>query len=111
VTDVQELIASVTGAADAAGLHAQAPIMLLELQSLVGALSAAALESTEHGRRPFRTSGAFESALGAVGFALFNLADQSGIDLPAAIADHAGQTRAAAEAAKDAEPPSWPFTD
>ena len=72
--------------------------------------SAIAFEATERGRRPFRVTPAWSQAIGAAGFALFNLADQTGVDITAAIADHAAAVLAAAQqnaAPQDAE---WPFS-
>ena len=88
--------------------------MLLELQSLVGWLSGLASESTERGRRPFRTGESWDAALGAVGFAMYNLADQTGVDLGQAIARHAHQLAAAADAAPNRHAKydtGWPFSE
>jgi hypothetical protein len=84
--------------------------MLLELQSLIGWLSGIASESTERGRRPFRAGPSWDAALGAVGFAIYNLADQTGIDIAQAIARHADQLMATAQAPVQQDS-GWPFSE
>ena len=49
--NLQQVVAAT---ADTADLHAPAPTLLLELQTLLGALSATVTAATERGRRPFR---------------------------------------------------------
>lgn len=111
VTDSHDLIRAVTAAADGAGLHATAPVMLLELQTLLGELAAVALDSTEHGRRPFRTEPQWDEALGALGFAVYSLADQTGVDVTAAILRHASRLAGRGGAHSREEPAAWPFGD
>lgn len=111
MTESADLIRAVTTAADEAGLHAPAPAMLLELQSLLGTLSACATAATQGGRRPFRPDAQWEAALGALGFAVCNLADQTGIDIVAAILRRAAQVQASAQAPRGDEPAAWPFGD
>jgi hypothetical protein len=82
---MRELQRIVTDAADRLGLHATAPTMLLELQARLGALAADVLHVTENGRRPYRPTPSWEPALGALAFALINLADQTGVDLDRAV--------------------------
>lgn len=108
MTSPQDLTNLVARAADAAGSHAPAPTMLLELQALVGWLSGIAFESTEHGRRPFRSAPAWDQALGAAGFALFNLADQTGVDIARVIAEHA-HALLAAQSSQPEPAAEWPF--
>jgi hypothetical protein len=110
VTDSPDLPQLVAATADRGGMHAPAPAMLLELQSLVGWLSGIAVESTERGRRPFRAGPSWDAALGAVGFAIYNLADQTGIDLAQAITRHADQLMASAQSPVQPES-GWPFTE
>lgn len=109
VTDSRDLISAVTIAADEAQLHAPAPTMLLEVLTLLGELAAAATAATEHGRRPFRADPQWDAALGALGFAIYNLADQTGVDIASAILSHAAQLgQRAADRSRD-EPAAWPF--
>jgi hypothetical protein len=111
VTGPAELPQTVARTADVLGLHASAPTMLLELSALVGWLNGVAHEATERGRRPFRANPTWESALGAVGFVLYNLADQTGVDLGAAVTRHANQLAASAQTARHADESSWPVAD
>jgi hypothetical protein len=82
---VQELQRAVSSTADHLGLHATAPTLVLGLQARLGALAAEVERATELGRRPFRGSPDWERLLGDIGFALLNLADQTGVDLDRAI--------------------------
>lgn len=109
MTSPQDLPRLVAQAADTAGSHATAPTMLLELHALAGWLSGIAFEATEHGRRPFRVTPAWSQAIGAAGFALFNIADQTGVDITAAIADHARALLAAQQSAAP-DDAGWPFS-
>lgn len=109
MTSPQELPKLVAQAADSAGSHATAPTMLLELHALVGWLSGIAFEATEHGRRPFRVTPAWRQAIGAAGFALFNIADQTGVDVNQAIADHAHAVLAA-HSGRAPQDTDWPFS-
>ena len=87
VTDLQ---ASVATAADVAEAHATAPALLLQLQTALGGMAASATEATENGRRPFRVPHDWDIQLGKFGYLAYLLADQTGINLEAAIRD-AGQ--------------------
>lgn len=109
VTDSRDLISAVTTAADEAQLHAPAPTMLLEIQTVLGELAAVATAATEHGRRPFRADPQWDAALGALGFAVYNLADQTGVDVAAAILTHAARLRQREAAHSRDEPAAWPF--
>ena len=82
---MQELQRVVAGTADHLGLHGTAPALALTLQARLGALAAEIERATETGRRPFRGTPAWETLLGDVGFALLNLADQTGVDIDRAI--------------------------
>ena len=106
MTDLAQLVAQ---SADAAGLHATAPALLLELQTELGALAATATAATERGRRPFRPSPDWNRRLGMLGYGIYLLADQSGVDLTAEIQAVAEATRrnAASQRSTDGE---WPFT-
>ncbi len=105
------LASAVAKATDAAALGANAPALLLEVLTELGALAALATTATERGRRPFRPPAGWGEQLGALGFALYGLADQSGIDLDTAIRARAGAIIAQADrAAQQATDEGWPFT-
>jgi hypothetical protein len=110
---VQELQRVVSGTADRVGLHGTAPALTLSLQARLGALAAEIERATETGRRPFRGTPAWETLLGEVGFALLNLADQTGIDIDRAIriaADRlyrSGGPQQQQHAGREA----WPFSE
>lgn len=81
----------VAQAADLGALGATAPALLLEVQAQVGLLSALAAQLTERGRRPFRADAAWTDAIARLSFSVYNLADQTGVDLDAvtrALAHH-----------------------
>ena len=104
MNDVQTAVAH---SADLAGLHATAPALLLELQNLLGALSATATEITDRGRRPFRPNAAWSGRLGELAYRVYLLADQTGVDLEAEIRTAAEDIeKGAAELVADG---GWPF--
>jgi hypothetical protein len=111
---VQELQQAVSTTADHLGLHATAPILALGLQARLGALATEIERATELGRRPFRGSPDWERLLGEIGFALLNLADQTGIDLDRAIRIAADQLYrsglAQQRSDRPAGPDAWPFS-
>lgn len=80
MTDLQSTVAR---SADVAGLHATAPALLLELQSLLGAMAATATAITDRGRRPFRPNPEWAGRLGQLAYRVFLLADQTGVSLEA----------------------------
>ncbi|TAM80754.1 MAG: hypothetical protein EPN43_14720 [Jatrophihabitans sp.] len=82
MSDVSDAVAR---SADAAGLSAPVPTLLLELQSLLGALSTAVTTQTDRGRRPFRPGPEWPARLGELAFGLYLLADQTGVDVDAAV--------------------------
>jgi hypothetical protein len=82
---VSELQNHVSAASDEVGLHAGAPTLLLELQTLLGALTASAAIATDRGRRPFRVGPEWDRTLSELAFAVYNLADQTGVDLDAGV--------------------------
>jgi len=106
VTDIAALVAE---SADAAGLHATVPALLIELQTELGALSAVATAATERGRRPFRPAPGWEGRLGTLGYGLYLLADQSGVNLADQIEAVAAATRTRAEQQQRSEDSDWPF--
>jgi hypothetical protein len=100
----------VVGTADHLGLHGTVPALVLSLQARLGSLAAEVERATEVGRRPFRAGQAWEQLLGDVGFALLNLADQSGVDIDRAIrvaADRLYRAGLAQQAQRDA----WPLSE
>lgn len=78
MTEIQQLVAQ---SSDAAGLHATAPALLLELQTQLGILAATATRATERGRRPFRATGDWAGRLGELAYGIYLLADQTGVDI------------------------------
>lgn len=105
MTEIQQLVAQ---SSDAAGLHATAPALLLELQTQLGILAATASRATERGRRPFRPTGDWAGRLGELAYGIYLLADQTGVDVAAEVAQVAAmqQRRAEQSAAAHAD---WPF--
>ena len=77
----EPLSAVIAGAIDAAGLGATAPELILELQTDLGHVAALATVATERGRRPFRPPPGWSQRLGQLGLTLYNIADQTGVDL------------------------------
>lgn len=105
--DLQELVAQ---SADAADLHAPVPTLLLELQTLLGTLTASANAATERGRRPFRPGLDWPDRLGELAYGVYLLADQSGVDVAQAVAAVAGRMRRVAVAdPAPAGAEAWPF--
>jgi hypothetical protein len=82
---VRDLQANIAQTADRLGLHATAPIMTLGLLTDIGRLADEALAATSFGRRPFRPTEAWAQRLADIAFTVINLADQTGIDLDAAL--------------------------
>jgi hypothetical protein len=106
VGDLQERVAYT---ADAADLHAPVPTRLLELQTMLGGLTASATSSTERGRRPFRPGGDWQHRLGELAYGVYLLADQTGVNLADAIEGIAGHLQARAQQAKTTDTQGWPF--
>jgi hypothetical protein len=102
---VNDLQPTVAHSADLAGLHATAPALLLELQSLLGALSTTA---TDHrGTSPFRPNASWSGRLGELAYRVYLLADQTGVELDAEIRTAAEAIeKGAAELVADG---GWPF--
>jgi hypothetical protein len=78
VSDLQQVV---NASADAADLHAPVPTLLLELQTLLGNLSASVSRATNRGRGPFRPNNDWTMQVGELAYFVYVLADQSGIDL------------------------------
>jgi hypothetical protein len=92
-----ELSLAVARSADAADLHAPAPTLLLELQTLLGTLAATVASGTNRGRKPFRPGPDWAQRLGELGYGVYLLADQTGVHLGEAINAAAERIGAAAE--------------
>lgn len=106
MTDVQPIVAQ---SADAAGLHATAPALLLELQTQLGYLCATATGATQRGRRPFRPPADWGVRLGQLAYGVYLLADQTGvqIDIETVAAAQAVAQQASATSGSDDQ---WPFS-
>jgi hypothetical protein len=106
MSDVQ---ARVARSADVADLHATAPTLLLELQTLLGALTAAVTTETARGRRPFRPGPAWSQRLGELAYGVYLLADQTGVDVAEAVELTAQHLELRGQQAKAADQQGWPF--
>ncbi|HEU5266110.1 MAG TPA: hypothetical protein VFU35_05395 [Jatrophihabitans sp.] len=107
---MSELQETVARSADVADLHATVPTLLLELQTLLGALTATVTADTERGRRPFRPGSDWTSRLGDLAYGVYLLADQTGVDVSYTVrltAQHLERTGAQRKAAADSQ--GWPF--
>ena len=105
--NLQELVAQ---SADAADLHAPVPTLLLELQSLLGTLTATVTSATDRGRRPFRPTPDWPTRLGELAYGVYLLADQTGVDVTRAVQATAANLH---QQARRSQPPAssdWPFT-
>jgi peptidoglycan/LPS O-acetylase OafA/YrhL len=76
-----ELPHVVARSADTAELHAPVPTLLLELQTLLGALAATVAVETNRGRKPFRPNAEWPQRLGDLAYGVYLLADQTGVDV------------------------------
>jgi hypothetical protein len=81
-----DLSQSVARSADAAELHAPVPTLLLELQTLLGTLSATVAAETNRGRKPFRPGPDWSQRLGELAYGVYLLADQTGVGVEQAVA-------------------------
>lgn len=99
-----ELSQAVARSADAAELHAPVPTLLLELQTLLGALSATVAAETNRGRKPFRPGPEWPQRLGELAYGVYLLADQTGVDVDLSVAQTADRVGANARPAPPANP-------
>ena len=106
MTGLQERVAR---SADAADLHATVPTLLLELQTLLGALTATVPNGTERGRRPFRPQADWPSRLGELAYGVYLLADQTGVDVAQAVEVTAAHLELRGQQAQAATEQGWPF--
>lgn len=106
-----DLSRAVVESAEAAGLHAPVPTLILELQTLVGAMAANAIGATNRGRTPFRPDEQWSSRLGDLAYGVFLIADQSGVDLDSAVLRRADLLHRQAQARAAQEQAGWPFEE
>ncbi len=106
MSDLQEAVAR---SADVADLHATVPTLLLELQTLLGGLTATVTADTERGRRPFRPGPDWASRLGELAYGVYLLGDQTGVDLAQAVALTARQLERRGAQQKASTEQGWPF--
>jgi hypothetical protein len=106
MSDVQARVAQ---SADAADMHATVPTLLLELQSLLGTLTATVTTESDRGRRPFRPGPNWSQRLGELAYGVYLLADQSGVDVAKAVELTAQHLELRGRQAKAADQQGWPF--
>lgn len=104
--DVQQIVAQ---SADAADLHAPVPTLLLELQTLLGSLTATVTAITDRGRRPFRPGPDWPTRLGELAYGVYLLADQTGVEVSEVVASTADNLHAHAQQTQAAKETGWPF--
>jgi hypothetical protein len=104
--DVQQIVAQ---SADSADLHAPVPTLLLELQTLLGSLTATVTAITDRGRRPFRPGPDWPTRLGELAYGVYLLADQTGVDVSQVVASTAHNLHAFAQQSRAAKETGWPF--
>ncbi len=104
--DLQERVAHT---ADVADLHGTVPTLLLELQTLLGGLTATVTNQTQRGRRPFRPNPDWSNRLGELAYGVYLLADQTGVDVAEAVELTAQHLELRGQQAKAADQHGWPF--
>ena len=104
-----DLQARVAQSADVAELHAPVPTLLLELQTLLGALGATVTTTTDRGRRPFRPEHDWSNRLGELAYGVFLLADQTGVNVAESVELTAQHLELRGQAAKAESENGWPF--
>jgi hypothetical protein len=106
-----ELSRLVAQSADTAELHAPVPTLLLELQTLLGTLASTVSTETHRGRKPFRPGPDWAMRLGELGYGVFLLADQTGVDLNQAVAATAHHIGAQGQRQQRSVPDDWPLPE
>jgi hypothetical protein len=106
VTDLNDVVAH---SADVADLHAPVPTLLLELQSLLGSLTATVTAATDRGRRPFRPSADWPARLGELAYGVYLLADQTGVDVAQAVTATAANLNRQGQQVQASSEAGWPF--
>lgn len=104
--DLQERVAN---SADVADLHAPVPTLLLELQTMLGGLTASVTAATDRGRRPYRPGADWQERLGELAYGVYLLADQTGVSVAEAVELTAQQLERRGQQAKAADSQGWPF--
>jgi hypothetical protein len=107
-SDLQDRVAR---SADAADLHAPVPTLLLELQTLLGALAGTVTAASNRGRRPFRPAPEWTARLGELAYGVYLLADQTGVDVAAAVDTTARQLERQAAERQARNEEGWPFDE
>ncbi|HJQ44386.1 MAG TPA: hypothetical protein VJ831_14955 [Jatrophihabitantaceae bacterium] len=102
---LQRVVAS---SADTADMHATVPTLLLELQTLLGSLTATVNGTTERGRRPFRPTPDWPTRVGELAYGVYLLADQSGVEVDEVVRQTAQQLLQRGRQAHAADG-DWPF--
>jgi len=110
-SSVNDLQARVARSADAADLHAPVPTLLLELQTLLGTLTATVTAATERGRRPFRPDADWGARLGELAYGVYLLADQSAVDVAQAVEHTAQELELRGRQAQAQAESGWPFEE
>jgi hypothetical protein len=100
---------TVATSADAADLHATVPTLLLELQTLLGSLTATVNAATGRGRRPFRPGADWPARLGDLAYGVYLLADQTGVDVDSVVRGTAANLQRQGARVRAADPEGWPF--
>jgi hypothetical protein len=97
---MSDLQATVAAAADAASAHSTAPALLLQAVASLGRLAQSTDQATESGRRPFRIPYDWGAQLSELAWLVYLLADQTDVDLDAAVRAVAARTASEAAAAR-----------
>ena len=105
-SDLSQVVAQ---SADAADLHAPVPTLLLELQTLLGALTATVAAETKRGRAPFRPGPDWGARLGELAYGVYLLADQTGVDVAQAVTATAQGVSSSIRPPAPAASAEWPF--
>lgn len=108
---MDDLQARVAQSADTADLHAPVPTLLLELQTLLGTLTATVTAATDRGRRPFRPDAEWGDRLGELAYGVYLLADQSAVDIGKAVERTAYQLEMRGRQAQARADEGWPFEE
>ncbi len=104
--DLGQIVAQ---SADAGDLHAPVATLLLELQTLLGTLAATVAGQTGRGRQPFRPGSLWPDCLGELAYGVYLLADQTGVDLHAAVSAIARKIAPAPEQRPQPDEDQWPI--
>jgi hypothetical protein len=106
--DLSRIVAQ---SADIADLHAPVPTLLLELQTLLGTLTATVAGQTNRGRQPFRPGPDWPARLGELAYGVYLLADQTGVNVDEAVVQTAGAIGMRAPRRQAPAVSDWPVPD